>query len=114
MAAGELKESIALSKKTAERQREPNRRLKYERELRGWSQKYVATRINAERYYVSRWETGAASPRPDYRRKLCELFEKSPQELGFIREGIDEESNSTSLGTLLWPLLFLMSPIIPC
>ncbi len=84
VAAGELKESIALSKKTAERQREPNRRLKYERELRGWSQKYVATRINAERYYVSRWETGAASPRPDYRRKLCELFGMNAEELGLL------------------------------
>ena len=84
MAAGDLKESIALSKKTAERQREPNRRLKYERELRGWSQKYVATKINAERYYVSRWETGTASPRPDYRRKLCELFGMNAEELGLL------------------------------
>ncbi len=88
MAAGELKESIALSKKTAERQREPNRRLKYERELRGWSQKYVATKINAERYYVSRWETGTASPRPDYRRKLCELFGMNAEALGLL--AVDE------------------------
>src|SRR5207247_10860307 len=74
VAAGGLKESTALPKKTAEHQRAPNRRLKHERELRGWSQQYVATQIDAERYYVSRWETGTASPRPDYRRKLCELF----------------------------------------
>jgi transcriptional regulator with XRE-family HTH domain len=84
VAAGELKESIVLPKKTAEHQRAPNRRLKYERELRGWSQQYVATQINAERYYVSRWEIGTASPRPDYRRKLCELFGMNAEELGLL------------------------------
>jgi len=73
-----------LPKKNAEHQRAPNRRLKYERELRGWSQQYVATQINAERYYVSRWEIGTASPRPDYRRKLCELFGMNAGELGLL------------------------------
>ncbi len=121
VAAGELKESITLPKKTAEYQRAPNRRLKHERELRGWSQQYVATRINAERYYVSRWEIGTTSPSPDYRRKLCEVFGMNAEELGLLagdkagtnghkavqvpREGI------TSAPLALTP--FLYDPAIP-
>ena len=38
--------------------------LKEERELRGWSQKYVAEQIGADHYYLSRWEHGTASPSP--------------------------------------------------
>ncbi len=34
----------------------PNQRLKMERELRGWSQKYVAQQIGADHYYLSRSE----------------------------------------------------------
>ncbi len=64
----------------------PNLRLKEARELRGWSQKYVADEIGADRYYLSRWEHGTASPSPYYRQKLCELFGKDARELGLIRE----------------------------
>ncbi len=42
----------------------PDRLLKVERELRGWSQKYVADRIGADHYYLSPWEHGTASPSP--------------------------------------------------
>lgn len=62
----------------------PNLRLKEERELRGWSQKYVADAIDADRYYLSRWEHGAASPSPYYRRKLCALFGMNARELGLL------------------------------
>lgn len=64
----------------------PNWRLKEARELRGWSQKYVADAIGADRYYLSRWEHGTASPSPYYREKLCMLFGKDARELGLIRE----------------------------
>jgi uncharacterized protein HemY len=33
----------------------PKQRLKEERELRGWSQKYVAEQIEADHYYLSRF-----------------------------------------------------------
>src|SRR6202022_1592103 len=65
----------------------PNLRLKEERELRGWSQKHVADEIGADRYYLSRWEHGTASPSPYYRQKLCALFEKNARELGLIPHG---------------------------
>src|SRR5579863_6570566 len=71
--------------------RNPNQQLKAERELRGWSQKYVADQIGADHYYLSRWEHGTSFPSPYYRSKLCLLFEKNAQELGFLRAEVDEE-----------------------
>src|SRR6266851_1724479 len=68
----------------------PNQRLKAERELRGWSQKYVAEQLGADHYYLSRWERGTASPSPYYRQKLCVLFGKNAKELGLLQE--EEES----------------------
>lgn len=67
-------------------ERTPNQLLKTERELRGWSQKYVAEQIGADHYYLSRWEHGSASPSPYYRQKLCALFGKNARELGLLRE----------------------------
>jgi len=66
-------------------------RLKEERELRGWSQHYVAEHIGADRYYLSRWEHGKTLPSPYYREKLCALFGKNAKELGFLpQEAIQE------------------------
>lgn len=62
----------------------PNTLLKTERELRGWSQKYVAQQLGADHYYLSRWERGTAVPSPYYRQKLCTLFGKNAQELGLV------------------------------
>jgi tetratricopeptide (TPR) repeat protein/transcriptional regulator with XRE-family HTH domain len=64
----------------------PNVRLREARELRGWSQKYVAEQIGADRYYLSRWEHGTAFPSPYYRQKLCKLFGKDTRELGLLPE----------------------------
>jgi transcriptional regulator with XRE-family HTH domain len=69
----------------------PNLRLKEVRELRGWSQKYVADQIGADNYYLSRWEHGTASPSPYYRRKLCLLFGMDAKELGLLREETIED-----------------------
>src|SRR5690349_19422894 len=67
-------------------QARPNQLLRGERELRGWSQKYVAEQIGADHYYLSRWERGTAFPSPYYRRKLCALFGKNAGELGLLPE----------------------------
>jgi tetratricopeptide (TPR) repeat protein/transcriptional regulator with XRE-family HTH domain len=64
----------------------PNQQLKAERELRGWSQKYVAEQLGADHYYLSRWERGSAVPSPYYRQKLCTLFGKNARELGLLQE----------------------------
>src|SRR5579885_956016 len=62
----------------------PNQRLKEARELRGWSQKYVAEQIGADHYYLSRWERGTAVPSPYYRSKLCALFGMDARALGLV------------------------------
>src|SRR5215472_12397999 len=64
----------------------PNQLLKEARELRGWSQKYVAEQIGADHYYLSRWERGTAAPSPYYRSKLCALFEMDAKALGLVPE----------------------------
>lgn len=71
----------------------PNPHLRHERELRGWSQQYVARQIDApSSYYVSRWERGVISPSPYYRERLCQLFDKSAQELGLLETSEDVPS----------------------
>src|SRR5450759_3379991 len=75
----------------------PNLRLKEERELRGWSQKYVADEIGADRYYLSRWEHGTASPSPYYRQKLCAVFGKNARELGLLADEAAKETPQESV-----------------
>lgn len=64
----------------------PNRVLKREREQRCWSQLEVADHIGTTAFNVSRWERGITFPGSYFRQQLCQLFEKTPQELGFINE----------------------------
>ncbi|HEX3640350.1 MAG TPA: helix-turn-helix transcriptional regulator, partial [Ktedonobacteraceae bacterium] len=72
----------------------PNQRLRRERQLRGWSQSHVAKQIKVPDYYISRWERGDVTPSPYYQQRLCELFEKTAEELGFL---LPEGSSSVSL-----------------
>lgn len=69
----------------------PNKRLQHERELRGWSQAYVAEKIGSVEKTVSRWECGEQTPGPNYRRRLCKLFGKNALELGFMSQEVDNE-----------------------
>lgn len=69
----------------------PNRALKHERLLHCWSQLEVADRIGTTAFNVSRWERGITFPSSYFRQQLCSIFEKSPQELGFLQED-DAES----------------------
>jgi len=62
----------------------PNERLRYEREIRGWSQKRVADQLDTSEDTVSRWERGERKPDSYYREKLCLLFGKNAEELGLI------------------------------
>ena len=64
----------------------PNAQLRHQRQIRGWSQAYLAQQIDVPDYYISRWERGDVSPGPYYQQKLCELFGKTAQELGFLQQ----------------------------
>jgi len=65
-------------------QRKPNDLLRRQRDLRGWSQRRVAEEVGTTEGIVSRWERGERKPEPYYRERLCVLFEKNAEELGFL------------------------------
>ncbi len=92
-AAGDMDESLLPVDGTRTKRKTPvipNLKLKYERELRGWSQAKVAEEIGAQTSVINRWENGHVFPSPYYREKLCTLFEKDAQELGLIKsDGTD-------------------------
>ena len=90
----------------------PNKRLREQRELKGWTQEQLAEQVGVSAVTVSRWESGIL-PGLYHRSKLCELFGKSPQELGFMREGVDEERGAASPDTLLWPAAIPDEPYYP-
>lgn len=59
-------------------------KLQRERERQNLSQEEVAAAIGATARSVSRWEQGESIPKPYYRVKLCELFEKKADELDLV------------------------------
>ena len=73
-----------------------NQQLRYEREVRGWSQNRVAQEIGTTLNSVSMWERGLAIPSPYFREQLCRLFEKNAQELGFLEEK-DQQSKEQKI-----------------
>ncbi len=68
------------------REPKPNRQLRRERELRGWSQRRVADEIGTNVDTVSKWERGINIPDPHFREKLCALFGKTAFELCFLSQ----------------------------
>jgi tetratricopeptide (TPR) repeat protein/DNA-binding XRE family transcriptional regulator len=79
------------------RDKQPNHRLRFEREARGWTQQYMAEQLGADMNIVSRWECGERRPGPYYRQKLCELFGMNAVELNLVNAQVasDLSSNST-------------------
>ncbi len=72
--------------------RQPRKQLIDERLRRSWSQQDIAERLGTTPVNVSRWERGVTFPSPYYRQKLCDLFQKSAEELGlFIEAGSTSE-----------------------
>ncbi|GAC1364014.1 MAG: hypothetical protein NVSMB44_22480 [Ktedonobacteraceae bacterium] len=63
-----------------------NNQLRYEREQRGWSQQKVAEAVGVTARTISRWEMGLARPYPHFREQLCQLFNKSVDELGLLND----------------------------
>ncbi len=77
------------------KQRQPNEKLRYERERRGWSQKRVADLIDTSKEIIGLWERGERGTGKKYQERLCELFGKSAEELGFIEGTRKPETPST-------------------
>jgi len=76
------------------RTRFPNR-LKYERELRGWSQGKLAEELGTSVVTVSSWERGVALPSPYYRQQLFNVLGKNAQDLDLLQP-INGQQNHAS------------------
>jgi transcriptional regulator with XRE-family HTH domain len=73
------------------------------REARGWTQQQLADEIGSTFVSVSRWETGARTPGPYFRRKLVQVLGKSEAELGLTSSpgtegGTEEEKEDAQPG----------------
>jgi transcriptional regulator with XRE-family HTH domain len=79
----------------------PKQQLVDERMRRRWTQLEVADQLGTTPGNVSRWERGITSPGPYFRRKLCELFGRSAQELGLSWDESDESLSHHTLASAL-------------
>jgi transcriptional regulator with XRE-family HTH domain len=63
-----------------------NTSLRELRKQRGWTQAEVAQALGVIDLTVRRWEQGQATPSAYHVKKLCDLFGKSPEELGLLQQ----------------------------
>ncbi len=66
-------------------------KLQIEREIRGWTRKYVANKIAVAGYTIGQWERGEHRPYAEHIQKLCDLFEKNAEALGLVGESFNAE-----------------------
>ena len=64
----------------------PNTKLKAERVRRNWTQVQVEIKIGVPPGSLGRWERGDVFPEAYPRMKLCKLYDKTAEELGFIEQ----------------------------
>jgi|GEM_PF-7054200 len=65
-------------------EKKPNRYLRRERDLKGWSQRTLAELVGTTEQVVNRWENGQHTPNRYFQTQLCRLFGKNAAELGFM------------------------------
>ena len=66
-----------------------NELLEYEREQHSWSREELANHIGApEPRMIRRWEREGVLPNHHYRRELASIYQKSPKELGLMKNEI--------------------------
>src|SRR6266568_948667 len=63
----------------------PNERLKHARYQMGLTQAELAEKVGTTFETISRWERGIKVPSAYYRRRLCEVFGKTAEELGLLQ-----------------------------
>lgn len=81
----------------------PNEKLRRARLQMGLTQAELAEKVGATFETVSRWERGIKAPGAYYRKKLCEVFGKTPEELGLLSDSGEFPVSSST------PCVFLSS-----
>ncbi|WP_201369595.1 tetratricopeptide repeat protein [Ktedonobacter robiniae] len=76
------------------RKPEPNLKLREERLRRRWTQQELADRLEVTVVTVNRWEKQGTLPGPRFRFKLCTLFNKNSEQLGFTSYNEVEQDES--------------------
>lgn len=71
--------------------------LKGERQRRLLSQEELAERIGVSTRTIRRWENGKHIPQYSLQRQLCEFFQLSPEQLGFLGAGKSSELENIPL-----------------
>jgi len=77
--------------------KKPNDTLRYCRERQGWSQRKLAELVDTSEDMVSRWERGISKTSPFYQERLCTIFGKNAEELGFIEPQKREISSQINI-----------------
>ncbi len=73
-----------MTKSSNKKSKRHNIYLKSQREIRSWSQQYIAQQIGTNAFTVGRWERGTNRPGAYFRAKLCALFELDAESLGLL------------------------------
>jgi transcriptional regulator with XRE-family HTH domain len=69
--------------------------LKHLRQEKLWSQAELAHRIGTTPVSVGRWENNITRPNLHFQRQLCEIFAKSPEDLGFAPQAEPEHKEGS-------------------
>lgn len=86
--------------------------LRHYRMQRNWTQSQLAHKLGTTFVNISRWERGETTPSLYFRQKLCELFQSTPQELGFLPDEEKPEEEFISASPSPQPEM-PASPVLP-
>ncbi len=68
--------------------------IKHLRQEKLWTQVELANRLETTTTSVGRWENNVTRPSVHFQQQLCDLFEKTPEEFGFLPEAEPEQGFS--------------------
>lgn len=79
--------------------------LRHLRQEKLWSQAELAHRIGSTSVSVGRWEKNVTRPNLHFQQQLCEIFAKSPEDLGFVPQAEPEHREDSALAPVSFPPL---------
>ena len=61
-----------------------------------WTQAELASRLGTTTISIGRWENNITRPSLHFQQQLCEVFGKSPEDLGFLPQKVPEREESSA------------------